>query len=289
MKLAALILIHRYPEQAITLISTLLSHPQVQVIVHVDAKAQACFEMLKKEFKANERVEFVQPRYRVFWGSYQQIQASYALLQAAEKSKCDYAVLLSGQDFPIKPISEIVSFFEVNQNKNFVVNFPLPNPQWAEGGLQRLWNYHFNSEKFPFLLRKVNALLYHFQKLFGIKRPLQKQYYGGSNWFNLNAATIKAVCKYIETHPRYLKQFKYTRCADEIFLQTVLALLTDNTELVNTDLRFVDRSTAPEYPRTWRSVDNERMLSTEQKLFARKFDSTVDSEILSKLQAHVTR
>lgn len=289
MRLAALILVHRYPEQAAELISTLLSHPQVQVIVHVDAKAQSCFETLQSQFKENSRVEFIKPRYKVFWGSYQQIQATYALLQAAEKSKSDYAVLLSGQDFPIKPISEFIDFLKSANYKNFVVNFALPDRQWEGGGLQRLQYFHFDSEKHPWLIRKFTAVIHRVQNLLGYKRSISEGLYGGSNWFNLNAHAIKAVCNYVESNRHFLKQFKYSRCADEIFLQSVLARVTDISTFENADLRMIDWSSGPEFPHIWRGEDYERLVSAEHKFFARKFDASIDQEILTKLRAYVAR
>jgi hypothetical protein len=289
MTLAALLLVHRYPEQAETLINTLLSYGHITVHVHTDLKAPDVFEHLKQKFQDNKRVILVSERYKVFWGSYGQIKATAALMHSANKSAPDYAFLLSGQDFPIRPISDFVNFLTQQKGKEFLVHFRLPDAQWELGGLQRLQYFHFDSEKRPWLARKVTGLLHRFQNLVGYKRPLSFTCYGGSNWFTITGSTLQLACTKLTANPNFLKRFKYSRCADEVFLQSLVVEELPTDTFVNSDLRMIDWATGPEYPRIWRSEDFERLTSADNRFFARKFDATVDSDILRKLQAHVTK
>lgn len=289
MKLTALLLIHRYPEQAQQLIESLLSYEPMQVIVHVDAKAEVCYEVLKKSFANQSRVQFIEDRYKVFWGSFGQIQATYALMKGAVANKSEYAFLLSGQDFPIKPMAEFAAFLSAAHGKDFVVHFSLPDKQWDGGGLLRLQHFHFDSEKHPWLIRKITGQVNRLQKMLKLNRPISLPLYGGSNWFTLSQNSLEKVCTYIQGNPAYLKMFKYSRCADEIFVQSALLRVVDATNIVNNDLRMIDWSSGPEYPRIWRSEDFERLSTADNRFFARKFDASVDSDILRKLQAHVTK
>ncbi len=47
-------------------------------------------------------------------------------------------------------------------------------------------------------------------------------------------------------------------------------------------MRYVDWDSGPEYPRTLRINDYEKVMETKN-LFARKFDETVDMEIIDKI------
>lgn len=289
MNLAALILVHRYAQQAETLITTLLNYEHIEVHVHVDLKAPDVFSYLKNKFKDNKRVILLSERYKVFWGSYGQIKATAALMHSANKHLPEYAFLLSGQDFPIRPITDFVNFLTHNRGKEFLINFRLPDMQWESGGLNRLQYFHFDSDTNPWLILKITGLVHRLQNLFGYKRPLSFSCYGGSNWFTITGSTLQMACNKLINHPAFLNRFKYSRCADEIFLQSLIVEELPAASLVNNDLRMIDWSTGPEYPRVWRFDDFERLTATNNRFFARKFDATVDSDILRKLQAHVTK
>lgn len=289
MKLAALILVHRYAEQAELLVNTLLQYNKMQVYIHVDLKAPDVYTFLQQCFGSNSRVVIISERYKVFWGSYQQIKATAALMQSANEHKPDYAFLLSGQDFPIHPLSEFAGFLEKNPTKNYLVHFALPDAQWDGGGLHRLQYFHFDSENHPWLIRKITAAVHRLQNIVGYKRAINFKLYGGSNWFTITGAALNTACNKLNTQPKFIRQFSYSRCADEIFLQSLLVTELAPSDVVNADLRMIDWSTGPEYPRIWRLEDYDRLTTNTTAFFARKFDASVDSDILRKLQAHVTK
>lgn len=289
MKLAALILVHRFPKQVEMLINTLLADNKLSIYVHVDLKSPDVFDYLSGVYNNNSRVKLINKRYKVYWGSYGQIRATCALLESANSGDFDYAFLISGQDFPIKPIASFREFLEKNHGKQFLVNFKLPDMQWEDGGLNRLRLFHFDSQKHPWLMRKINGLLHRIQRFTGLYRPLQFELYGGSNWFTLSKSAVELVCSNIQHHPEVLSRFRFTRCADEMFVQTILVPLLQKEQIISDDLRMIDWGSGPEFPRIWRISDFGRLVAADNKFFARKFDPEIDAEILDRLKQHASK
>lgn len=288
MKLGFLILAHRYPAQLVRLIEALLLVDESKIYIHVDQKNTAEFQSIINQFKSNARVVFIEETYKVYWGSYNQILATLALIKAAVKSNSEhYFMLLSGQDFLIKKPSELVNFFKINQGSEYMVHFKLPDVQWQDGGLNRLGNYHLNFPKHPWLTNKINAAIGKLQTAIKFKRRSYFQQYGGSNWFNLSIEALTYIVNYVNQHPVYLKTFKYSLTADEIFIQSILINSEFKSKIVPQDLRYTNWSTGPEYPKILRETDFEELIHAQSKFFARKFDATKDSIILDKLKAYI--
>lgn len=51
----------------------------------------------------------------------------------------DYASLISGQDYPLKPIEEILSFYKKNNGKQFMVSFPILPPENSLEFKNKVW------------------------------------------------------------------------------------------------------------------------------------------------------
>lgn len=291
MKPAFLILIHRYPNQAGQLVKSLLHDPDATVYMHIDAKALDVYEPLLKEFGHEQRVRFTGRRYRVYWGSYNQIRATVELLRCAAPFKHDYYALLSGQDVPVKSIRAFKEFLEQNNGKEFLTYNKLPDYEnWGDlGGLERLERYTLDIRipSLRFFYNKVNALFYHLQRLFRHKRKLNFVPHGGANWFNLSRSAVEYILDYLRKNPSYLHRFKYTRCADEIFTQSLLCNSPFHNKLVNDCLRYVDWHSGPEQPRVLRMDDLDRILQHKTAFFGRKFDETVDKNIIATLYERI--
>ncbi|MBN8702666.1 MAG: hypothetical protein J0M08_06350 [Bacteroidetes bacterium] len=290
MKLGFLVLIHRYQEQASKLIETLIKN-DVQLFIHVDLKSEETYNFLYRKYNSNSKIIFTK-RYKVYWGSFNQIKATLELITTAvAKSKCSYYSLISGQDFPIKKITEFASFLEQHKGQEFLSHFKLPNTaNWGEnGGLERLYYYWIDilSQRHSYKYNKLNALIHKLQDITGIKRKLNYNFYGGPNWFTLSHEALQYVCEYVKDNPKYLQRFKYTSTADEIFIQTILLNSAFADKITNDDLRYINWATGPEYPKILRDEDYTLLTNAPSKFFGRKFDCQIDNTIIEKLQQKI--
>ena len=285
MKIGFLILAHHLPNQLKKLIESLLVIQNSKIYIHIDLKNNKLFSEVKYYFKDNTRVNFITEQYKVSWGNYNQIRATYALIKCAVKSNTEnYFMLISGQDFLIKKPNELIHFFLNNNGKEFLVNFKLPDAQWADGGLNRLGCFNFNFLKVNKILNKVNSLITIIQFKLNIFRKPYFQQYGGSNWFNLSYQCLNYIHNYIQKNPKYLSTFKYTLTAEEIFIQSIVMNSEFKNKVVSDDLRYIDWQTGPEFPKTFTIKDYNKILNIENKFFARKFNENIDNEIINRLQ-----
>ena len=58
--------------------------------------------------------------------------------------------------------------------------------------------------------------------------------------------------------------------------------ILEGLDVENESLRYVNWTDGPEYPKTLRLEDYAKIMNSN-KLFARKFDETIDKEIIEKI------
>ncbi|MBC7864822.1 MAG: hypothetical protein IAF38_17745 [Bacteroidia bacterium] len=282
MKLAFLILAHKNPHQ-IARLARALTGEDDYVFIHIDKRATEVNKTADDYLSADPLVYFLSDRFAVDWGSYNQIKATLALLKTAyETEKFDYFFLISGQDIPLKSVAQMKLFLEQHKGKEFLHHSQLPDMEkWKgdNGGLNRMQYFWMNGK-----LGKYSGYIHLLQKKTGWLRSVnQMNLFGGANWFNLSNKAVSFMLTYLNENPEFLKRFKFTRCADEIFTQTLLMNSPLAANVVNDCLRYVNWVDGPEYPKTLRKEDVEKIFSNPNNLFARKFDETVDKEIIEMI------
>ena len=267
MNIAILILAHKNENQLRLLIRALRDFP---IYLHLDARSS-----LRPETFCERNIVHREKKVPVYWGSYNQIRATFALLSASVRGGHDYHLLISGQDLPLVSGNQIRDFFGKNQGLCFLNHFALPAPdRWnGNGGLDRItffWPDHGNTTWL-----KGFRFLQVLQKKTGFRRTINLAFHGGANWFNLTREAAEFVVASFSGDPLFRRRFRFTQNGDEIWLQTILLNSPFRDRIMNDCLRYVDWDTGPEYPRILRGPDVQPALASG-KLFARKFDETVD-------------
>lgn len=276
-RIAVLILAHKNPMQLQNLINHLAT--DFDIYVHIDKK----FLFLGAEGAAN----FIS-NHNISWGSKEQISATIDLFKLAHKKHYDRYIFISGQDIPLVSNQKIIEFFTHNDN-NYIDYRSLPSADGWGGGptIKRMSLFWFNesrdkkSIKLAFK-KRLQKLLHSLQKKLKLYRKIPNNLYGGANWMDLTGDAMDKIISYLDDHPSYLKLFNHTRCADEIFFHTILINNTDIKHCINQSLRYVDFDSGPEFPRTLRENDIEKLLNSK-KLFARKFDNTIDTAVINSI------
>lgn len=280
MKIAYLIQAHKNWEQ-LALLVRVLKEDWNEIFIHVDAKAQFEEEEFKKLIPHID-VQFVHPRIKVYWGHDSQVHETLLLLQSAFQASEDLTrfILLSGQDLPIKTNDYIWRFFH-NNHHEYMEYYKFPVEWWKYGGYDRVQIYNFLALLGPFW-NKVNREI---QMLLPFRRtpPLGGHLFGGGTWFNLTRGAVKFILQYVQTTD-VLKEIKYTSGVDEIFFQSILVHnmphFVDMCKCL--DLRYADWQWHTSHPKTLGQSDFEK-LQHSHRLFARKFDMSFDSEVITSV------
>lgn len=308
-KVAYLILAHKYPEQLVRLLKRLDS-PHTIIFIHLDSTVDIhLFQVAVNQASFEGEIHFIAKRYHAIRSGFNMIRATLEGLKAIVASGHDFrhACLLSGQDYPLKNISEFHQFLEENPQKNFITHYPLPFPYWVgNGGLDRVHFYHVVAPKFhlihpilPYiqtrLHRKAPVGLWKIvHKIFEFIPPLNKTPrkflpnatpYGGSQWWMLSAEAVHFILDYLKRNPAFYNYFKYTYVPDESFFQSLLvnyAPESIKSNLVDRNFRYIVFEPGAGSPQIFTTSHLQELLDSG-RFFARKFDIGVDSEILNKL------
>ena len=191
------------------------------IFLHVDKKNKKVpFNLLRKCVQKSNLI-FIK-RIPVYWGGYSQIKCVLNLLETAfNTAKYDYYHLLVGVEFPLKSQDYIHKFFENFRGKEFI-GFDNNGNYAKRLKYYRFWaKYERSSGRFKKILYEIDRKFLRFQERIGVNRLTQKEEYyhkGYANW-----SITSNLVKYILPFKKSIKKmYKYTACADEVFLHTIV-------------------------------------------------------------------
>lgn len=202
----------------------LLDDTRNDLYIHIDKKVKKFnFNKYKSLIKFSN-IHFVK-RIDVRWSDYSQIKCELELLKEATKTHHKYYHLLSGVDIPLQSQNVIHDFF-ANSNKEFV---HFRNHNSFDNRLERINYYHLfyrnarSSSKIKLVVsQKMHSSLLKLQKklkITRIKPDSISDYRDGANWFSITEELANYV---VSLEKEIKKKYKYTYCADEVFLQTIV-------------------------------------------------------------------
>lgn len=270
MKIAILIILHQSNEQIKMLINHLAK--DFDIYIHYDQKSKSVLSL--EDFKKTDKNIFIYRKYKVFHGGFTMIMAQLFLItEAFCKKKYNRYIVISGSDIPLVSNKKIKEFFYKNE-KEYLSFHELPRKNsWSkEGGLERLKYYYPSFYRkndgnmiqyyWSCFLSLCSELTISLMKLVNIGRKIDYKFYGGSNWINISNRCVKVILEYLKEDPKYLRRFKYTIAADEIFFQTIVCNNRAKLEIINDDLRLIDWSKR-EKPHIFCTQDELKLINTK--------------------------
>lgn len=302
MKHAFLILAHQDIEQLFRLIVALDSECSL-FYIHWDKKQEhvlrlsSCFHKLQKK----NNVFFVES-INVYWGGVSSVIATIELLKAAvQSSETVYFHLLSGIDYPLKPLSFIFDFFAEN-NHNYLLY--IPEECRCEYYINRYYFYDTDymdvrGDIVGYKKRMMHNLLLLLQRStfllvqkFGlrIRKKNPMKYYHGSNWFSFTRDAVNYILERVSNEAWILKRFKYTAVSDESFFTM---LIMDNPRLRNTvindDLRLKMPDGTLNRGGCIRVEKDFEFIKNSSALFGRKFRTGVSDRLLDSIDLDILK
>jgi hypothetical protein len=276
MKIGYIITAHTLPEHLVRLVRRLESDA-ARFFLHVDRRAaDGVMAVVERELGGRPDVELLQ-RHPVHWGAFGPVRAALEGVDAllASPERLDYGVLLTGQDYPLRPAAEIESTLEAAAGKSFIT-YRAPTGRF----LKRLTRWHWHGEVLGRRVRLPNRFIRLTRRR---KLPAGLVPYTGSAHWCLSRDCLEFVAG---SDPDLVRFFRWSAVPDESFFQTILMNSPLADTLVNDDLRYVDWSEGEASPRVLTSFDLERMVRSSA-LFARKFDPRVDGGVIDALDTHI--
>ena len=273
-----LLLTHRSPEQVKRLVDVVAP---CQVLVHLDAHAGrqvwAEFQELADEYGQLDLVE----RTATGWGSWGLVQATLNGLERALDLDCTHIVKMTGQDYPIRPIEEIAAFCKQSPASSWIPHDEIPVSFLAEkdGGVARTKHWHM-------------AVRGHAVSVPMNRRPPEgvTPFYGQAQLV-MSMPLARWLVAEVRRRPELVRFFRRTWMPNELFIPSLAMTSPMAADVSGANLWFTDWSAGGSHPKVFGREDIDELTAAalghagdlpggKTKLFARKFDLQVDTDVL---------
>lgn len=283
MEIAYLILAHKNPEQLERLVDR-LKCDGTDFFIHIDKKTRPIFN-LDKLSEIDNKVNFIES-IDIYLGGFsltKVILNGFKEILKKDK-KYDYIVLLSGQDYPIKPNEYIKNFFEKNKGKEFIAYNPIPTVNWISDnyGWDRI-EYYYDVDVNMAEGKDYNEVM----EARGVKRKFLDgvEPYGGSAWFALTYNCVEYIVDFINKNEHFIQFYKYTKFSHEMLFHTTILNSHFAENVKNINIHYMD----------WSCNGGNKILREENMvniyisecLFARRFDIYIDKKILNEIDSTI--
>lgn len=279
MRIAHLILTYTNPLQTERMIRNMM-HEDFDFYIHVDKK----FDINPHLFlKTLPNVYFINNRVNVKWAGFNTVLATFESIKeiVATEKKYDFINLLSGQDYPLKPASQLANFFKQNIGKEFISFKDIKN-DWKEGLIRMeryfLSNYNFKGKH---TIEKVINFVMPPKKI-----PYNMHPYGKSMFWMLSPEAAMYVVEKVENDKKLMQFFSFCWGSDEFVFQTVLMNSNYKDKVINENYRYIDWSFGGANPKILDESDF-KPIQQSNMLFARKMDMIKSSKLMNLIDSNL--
>jgi Core-2/I-Branching enzyme len=300
-RVAYLIMSYTLPDQVSRLASVLRrGSPASLIVVHHDDR-RSSVDAARLDALGVLRVE---PPSTAAWGEATQLAMVLRCLRfTLDARDFDWVVMLSGQDYPIRPVAEIEHSLATTDADALIETRACARPNGREEIDEFAARYHFRWRRIK--SRAVSRLAGAAIKsgsLVRLRTMPSGSWIGvravrspfgpglvchyGSDWFTLSRPALEAIERFAGARRDVLDYYRRTLIPTESFVQTVLA--NDASLRLASDYRRYSVWDSPRMrgPRILREHDLDAMLGSGGD-FARKFDETVDRAVLDEIDRRV--
>lgn len=263
---------------------TLIDDSRNDIYLHIGSDISVDLDMFVDKC-INANLYLSEKRVNIRWGHSSQVEATLSLLkQAKTNNTYEYYHLISGVDLPLKSQEYIHNFFDKNSGLEYI------SCEYSERWLPRFKYYYFLREiqrKKGSIIGKIlsggDSILVLLQKILRINRlnSYSLTIYKGSNWFSI---TDNFASYLLSREEEINRLVRFSLCADESFIQTIIMDSPFKNSLAGTNMRLVDWIRGEPY--TFKSDDLAELINSDM-LFARKFDEKTDFNIVQELSNHL--
>jgi hypothetical protein len=252
------------------------------------------------------------PSIPVTWGGFSFVQVLLDALGAIEAAG-DYGwvVVLSGQDYPIRPLADLERHLSTLDGDALLEQTPDAHDpkRYRRRRYDRgvdLYRYRYfgvpSIRGRPIVARRVVRRLERLgavqpfvsfrdvgrlgRLLVGIRWPTgpfrgTRRPYQGSNWLVLSRRAVRVVLDYVQAHPSFVRHYRRTFSPSESFFHSIL-LNDPRIRVLPGYLHFEHWEPHASSPSTL-SLDDLPTVLASGKYFARKFDAEVNPSMLDHL------
>lgn len=291
-----IVISHRNPAQVLRLARTLRAgSPHAPLVIHHDDRQS---QLDAGALGKLGDVQLVRPSSAVAWGWASQLDVLLRCLAwVLERIAFDWLTILSGQDYPIRPLAEIERDLLDSPYDGYVEGAMVAPPRWTRGELDEF------SSRYFYRYRPIRDPGHIVRRLIAAARPVllaRDMPWGvalgrrcatpfspafpcrrGVDWLSLSRRAAEVVVNAARTRPELVRHYRHTILPTESFPHTVMHA-EPGLRLSGDTRRFTSWPSPSAHPAVLRVGDLERILSSGAD-FARKFDIAIDATVLDEL------
>lgn len=285
-RVALLVLAHCAPLGLETL-SKVFDDDRFCIYVHLDLKVDRSSYEFGRRW--NSRTRFVDERYEIFWGGFNMVRATEALIRLALADETiGTCVLLSDDSLPLSPPSEI--FQELIKEPNRIdVGMYRRNPTF----LKRYTCYFYldshatSARPLDVGSRQVDGIaLEAWSRLILLRQrgkyPID-EVWGGSQWWSMSRAMLQTILEELSCNVWLRESLEFSAVPDEIAFQTLYAQFKNLKARSFSSLMLTDMGRQP-CPYIF-SQARELPASPPGKLFVRKIANIMAPNVMEEISA----
>jgi len=242
-------------------------------------------------------VTFLENRVQVSWAAYSQVEATLRMMRAALDIGYDFShlVLLSGLDYPIKPIENLHSFLNANPEHEFIRFVDVTSSNHYRVFFEHYWFLEANL----WLPTKLDRNLRHgfgraLRQFVKKPQPSGNKICWGSAYWALTPDCAAFILDYTVRHPDFVKWAKSSFAVDEHYFHTIIGNseflhhsdgffpYQGNKTYLMANLHLIHESLRKVY-----SISDFDELVCSDKFFCRKVMSDPSKDLLNRLDDDV--
>lgn len=272
------VLSHRDPPQVRRLVSRLVEGTDTVALVHHDPQGPAL------ELPRHDAVLTVPDPVHCAWGRIDLARATLRLVDLAVERvpELSWMLLISGQDYPCRPMADIEAALQSSQADAYLRWFRVGDPAEDVVPWQAVTRARYlRHRRLPFSRRHVP---------FPRRPPFRDgvSLFVGDMWPNLGAAAVAHLREQGALRSRIEPYLRWCAIPDEALLPTLLLNGGEHLDVVNDRRRFMRWGTNSAHPDVLTEEDLPAVTAGEG-FFARKVDPTVSAGLLDRLDEVAVR
>lgn len=250
--------------------------------IHIDKKSKIPNEIITRLEKV-DNTKIIR-KYKIYWGSYKHILAIIDLLKMAYDDGCEYYSIVSENTITVKPIEEIVNYFEKNiYNIYMEVKSKKDNNSFSEFDFryksyffQDIYNHRSRCYGFRIMSYYLERISAYIQRAIGIRKGIEFNY-KGYVYCHMSRIAVQRVLEKVKEDASYLKELRRCYVGEEFFFQNIIMNSDLKEYVINDSLIYDDWDKGNPAFLDEEDIDN---IEKSNKLFARKVK--VDSVLVKR-------
>ncbi|MFC0036735.1 beta-1,6-N-acetylglucosaminyltransferase [Actinomadura rayongensis] len=271
------VLSHRGSEQVARLVERITAGAHSMAVIHHDPSGEPL------RLRPSSSVALLPDPVACRWGRLSLVEAQWKALHWVRANVPDFSwvLLVSGQDYPIRPMTAIEAELAASPHDAYLRHFFVgPDPATDEISWQGLTRRRYlYKRRLPFSHRSVPLPMRRRDPFRG-----DVGLYVGDMWFNLSARAVHGMLDAGPLAERLLRYLRFAPIPDEAFVSSLALNVRPELDVARDSKRFIRWGTRQPHPELITAAHLDDLRSSTA-FFARKVDADRHPEVPDLLDA----